>query len=195
MTAKPRLRAPKPRTTYHHGDLRAALIRAGISLVARHGIRGFTMAQAAKSAAVAVSAPYRHFEDRDALLAAIAEEGFVRLAARFEKVAEEPDRLARLAAAYVAFAVEHPDHFRVMFEGQLDKARYPDLKAAGDRAFSVLLREAAALAGPTADAAARATATAAMWSVVHGFALIAIDGGFAQLDGGLSVGELLRRTI
>ena len=66
-------RVTKPRKTYHHGDLRAALVRAGIDLVSRYGSRGFTMSQAAKAARVAVSAPYRHYADRDALLAAIAE--------------------------------------------------------------------------------------------------------------------------
>jgi len=188
-------RVTKPRKTYHHGDLRAALVRAGIDLVSRYGSRGFTMSQAAKAARVAVSAPYRHYADRDALLAAIAEEGFKRLAGRFESVAAGDDRTERLAAAYVGFAVEHPAHFRVMFEGQLDKARYPALKEAGDRAFAVLLDEASALAGSKARAPERATATAALWSVVHGFAVIAIEGGFGQLEGGLPLDELLRRTI
>jgi len=188
-------RAPKSRTTYHHGDLRAALVRAGIELVTRYGIRGFTMSQAAKAASVAVSAPYRHYADRDALLAAIAEEGFKRLSERFESVAAGKDRLERLAAAYVGFAVEHPAHFRVMFDGQLDKTRYPTLEVAGAHAFGVLLGEAAALAGPKASAARSATATALLWSVIHGFAVIAIEEGFSRLEGGLSLDELLRRSV
>jgi AcrR family transcriptional regulator len=153
------------------------------------------MAQAAKAASVAVSAPYRHYADRDALLAAIAEEGFNRLAARFEAAGPGDQRPERLASIYVGFAVEHPWHFRAMFEGQLDKVKYPELKAAGDRAFGFLIGEAAALVGPEASAGARAIATATLWSVVHGFATIAIENGFSQLDGGLSLRELLRGTI
>jgi len=191
----PRKPAAKPRPTYHHGDLRAALLRAGIDLVSRYGIRGFTMSQAAKAASVAVSAPYRHYADRDALLAAIAAEGFNRLATRFEAVGPGKDRVGRLAAVYVEFAIEHPSHFRVMFEGQLDKSQYPELKVAGERAFGFLISEAHALAGPDATSTKRATLTAALWSAVHGFATIAIEDGFSQLESGLSLQELLRGAM
>ena len=186
----------KARTTYHHGDLRAALLRAGIELVSRHGdprlhdVAGREGPRPSRSRRHTVTTRIATRCSRRS-----RSEGFHQLATRFEAVGPGKDRSARLAAAYVGFAVEHPAQFRVMFEGQLDKARYPDLKAAGDRAFGVLISEAAALAGPKASAAKRATATAALWSVVHGFATIAIEDGFSQLQGGLSSEELLRGAI
>lgn len=189
----------KTRSTYHHGDLRGALIRAGVKLVAKYGIGGLTMARVAKAAQVAVSAPYRHFDDRNALLAAIAAEGFGRLTAQFETVGDGKNRVQRLALVYVGFALENREHFRVMFEGQLDKSLYPELQAAGDRTFAVLAQAAQTLSGTrnpsraTATVATATVATATIWSVVHGFAVIAIADGFSVFN--VALETLLARTV
>src|SRR5690348_11310472 len=100
---------------YHHGDLRAALIRAGLAILAEEGGQPLPPAAAARRAGVSHNAPYRHFADKEALLAAIAGEGFVELGDRLEEArARSPQsprrQLEETGWAYVRFAVNHPDH-------------------------------------------------------------------------------------
>ena len=120
----------KKRTTYHHGDLRNTLIRAALELIAAHGVEGFTLRDCAKKAGVSVAAPYRHFEDRDDLLAAVAADCMQRLGDAMDRAVEaagDVDPLSVFRAtgiAYVRFAVEHPAHFRVMYLPQV-MARMP----------------------------------------------------------------------
>src|SRR5215510_3862713 len=115
--------ARKRPDAYQHGDLRRALIQAGLKLLGEGGVRQLSLRAAAELAGVSHAAPYRHFEDKDALVAAIAEEGFRLLTARMrEEIAACPssDVLARLRASavgYVSFAVEHPAYFRTIFGG------------------------------------------------------------------------------
>ena len=107
------------RQPYHHGDLRAALMAAALALIDEHGVKGFTLKDAARMAGVSVAAPYRHFADKEALLRAIREEGFAgfdaALAASGEQSATAEERILELGMAYVRFAIGHPAHFRVMF--------------------------------------------------------------------------------
>ena len=120
----------KKRTTYHHGDLRNALIQAALELIAAHGVEGFTLRDCAKQAGVSVAAPYRHFEDKDDLLAAVAADCIQRLGEAMDRAVEaagDVDPLSVFRAtgiAYVRFAVEHPAHFRVMYLPQV-MARMP----------------------------------------------------------------------
>jgi AcrR family transcriptional regulator len=117
----------KPRrTTYHHGDLRRALVDAAVAIVAEQGAEAFTLREAARRLGVNHRAAYRHFADKAALLAAVAEQGFRGLieATRVEAEAAlgPAERLAAAARAYVAFAAAHPAHFRVMFGPRLNEA-------------------------------------------------------------------------
>lgn len=106
--------------TYHHGDLRQALIEAALALVTEHGVHGFSLREAAKQAGVAASAPYRHFKDRRALMTAVAETSLVEMRAAMDAasaLARTP--LAKFRAegiAYVLFAASHPAHFRVLHD-------------------------------------------------------------------------------
>src|SRR5512138_270208 len=111
---------------YHHGDLRNALVAAALKLVAKHGAEGFSLREAARAVGVSPAAAYRHFEDRSALLKALAHQGLAQLALKMEEaVATAPGapgsparattELAGIGAAYVEFAVAHASHFRVMF--------------------------------------------------------------------------------
>src|SRR5262245_23788463 len=104
---------------YHHGDLRRALLDAALEILAEGGAAGLTLREVARRAGVTHAAPYRHFEDKAALLAAVAEEGFravyAEMLARSERVKDPVERLYQIGAAYVLFAVTHPAHFRVMF--------------------------------------------------------------------------------
>ena len=146
-----------PVTTYHHGDLRAAVLAAAWKMIEQDGLAGLSVREAARRAGVSHNAPYRHFADRDALLEALVSDGFEHLTKALES------RTGRmLGEAYVAFALEHPQRFRLMFSGARVKA---DLEAQFAGSFSHL----------GADAAA---AGAAAWSLVHGLAQLLLDGHF-----------------
>src|SRR5580692_805285 len=132
---------------YHHGDLRAALIEAALSLVEEHGVKGLALSDAARQAGVSVAAPYRHFKDKEALLAEIAAEGFVLFRDALARAAQSnPEdkvkRLVEMGVAYVEFALQHRSHFKVMWESGIPKEQYPDVGKAGHEAY-LLLEKAA----------------------------------------------------
>jgi AcrR family transcriptional regulator len=135
------------RRGYHHGNLREALVEAALALIAEKGPAGFTIAEAARLAEVSPAAPYRHFRDAEALLAEVALRGFERFAVALASAWNngQPDPLRgfeSLGRAYLAFARDEPAYYAAMFETHIALDRYPDLQAAGDRAFAIL-REAA----------------------------------------------------
>ena len=124
---------------YHHGNLREALIAAALDLIGEKGPAGFTFAEAARWAGVSPAAPYRHFRDRDALMADVALRGFERFAEALEKAWDEgrphPYRaMENLGRAYLAFARNEPAYYAAMFEAQLPPDASRDLAKAGDRA-------------------------------------------------------------
>ena len=169
---------------YHHGDLPSALIASALALVEEVGVQGLTLRAVARHAGVSHAAPYNHFADRQALLAAVAEQGFAALTERMDSAWATNrrrafgERLTATVTAYVTFATERPAHFRVMFAPPL-------LQAAADRAFGVLhaaivqAQDAGAFAR---EADARELALAA-WSACHGLAFLAIDGRLAGASG------------
>ncbi|MEU3985155.1 TetR/AcrR family transcriptional regulator [Streptomyces sp. NPDC026672] len=140
----------------HHGDLRNELLRAALELVAERGPQGFTLAEASRRAGVSVAAPYKHFADRDALLAALAARGYREQRERFAAaVATDRDpveQLAAFAAAYVRFAAEEPALFDITFNAGLDKSRHPELAAAGEELTATLLPVVQGLAPDPATA-------------------------------------------
>ncbi|GAA3717373.1 TetR/AcrR family transcriptional regulator [Streptomyces tremellae] len=121
---------------YHHGDLRRALLRATVELARERGARGFSASEAARRVGVPISAPYRHFADRDAMLAAAAPAGFRDLESRFAELPCAPafgDWTAQIAVAYLRFAQEDPARFEVMFAGGFDKSAHDDLTRQANR--------------------------------------------------------------
>lgn len=171
-----------PRTDYHHGDLRRALIDVALELIAEHGPDGFTLREAARQLGVSHSAPYRHFADKDALLIAVAEAGFAELyrVGRAATDAAENSPRARLrayGAAYLRFAIEHPSQYRVMFGRAISKPT-PALREAGDLAFGLLEAQVAEVVGRVD---VRDLAMAVM-AGVHGLAMLALD-GMLDVDG------------
>jgi AcrR family transcriptional regulator len=119
---------------YHHGDLRAALIRTAIEVISERGVRGFSLAEASRRLGVAVSAPYAHFADREDLLAAVVVHAYRVFFAELEPALDArlgpSGQLAAMARGYVRFAAARPPLFRVMYEAVTDKARHPEIEAA-----------------------------------------------------------------
>lgn len=128
---------------YHHGNLKEALVRAALELIAEKGPAGFTFAETARWAGVSPAAPYRHFRDRDELLSDVARRGFELFEAALKRAWDEgrPDPASafeRLGRAYLEFAGKEPAYYSAMFEAGVPLDAYPELREAGDRAFAVL---------------------------------------------------------
>jgi AcrR family transcriptional regulator len=184
MGAMPRARATKPRkrsigpprrTTYHHGNLRRALIDATVALLGEVGSDAFTLREAARRVGVDHRAAYRHFADREGLLAAVAEEGHIALVATLRAdlaraPADAPARLLVMAVDYVKFAVASPGRYQVVM-GASTYEQYPSTSAAIFSAFSLLREEVAAGISRGELVAGDATEMAAwFWSCIHGLA-------------------------
>jgi AcrR family transcriptional regulator len=166
---------------YHHGNLRQALIDGAKALIADQGPDGFTLRELARRVGVSHNASYRHFADKEALLAAVAEQGFISLGASFaaqmQPGTSSVDTFAAAGQAYVLWALENPSSFRVMFRMTDAGERYPSLRVAGMAAFQVLLdlvtaAQAEGAVGPGDPKLLALTA----WSTVHGLARLMVDG-------------------
>jgi AcrR family transcriptional regulator len=171
------LKAKRP---YHHGDLRAALMRAALSLIDEHGVKGLALSDAAHLAGVSVAAPYRHFKDKETLLAEIAAEGFTLFRDALARAAQtHPEdkvkRLVEMGVAYVDFALHHRSHFKVMWEGGLTKANYPEMQHTAYQAY-LLLEDAAKDLHPQAHPSRQQALVRAAWSLVHGYAMLTLEG-------------------
>jgi AcrR family transcriptional regulator len=178
--AKGRQPASNSKAGYHHGDLRRALIEAALSLIAERRGADLSIREVARRAGVTYAAPYHHFVDKSALLAAVACEGFQGLVSKLERAAARKasleSELQAVAEAYIAFAMEQPSHYRVMFLPEVKASADSEaLHEAGERAFGLLL-ERVGRARPAAAASAREVVAATAWAALHGLALLAIDG-------------------
>ncbi|WP_051941236.1 TetR/AcrR family transcriptional regulator [Phaeacidiphilus oryzae] len=165
---------------YHHGDLREALIDTAVDLLGERGAATFSMAEASRRLGVASSAPYRHFTDREALLAAVAVRAAGLLAERLaaESGSGGPEeRLAAAAAAYVRFAHSERALFLALSGSALDKARHPGIARAAEPVAAAFLAPAAALADGDRRTAERLVS--AVVATAHGHAALLLDGVFA----------------
>jgi AcrR family transcriptional regulator len=177
----------EPSREYHHGDLRRALVDAAAALAAEKGIAGLSLREAARSAGVSHAAPYHHFKDKAALLAAVAEEGFLRLDAfqrnALESAARRPaSRLRALGKAYIDFAIKNPHYFRVMFRKDLvEPAAYPSLQEVSGRTFDRLFAAVGDCLGSLSKAEAMPLSITA-WSLVHGLASLWLDGPLSNQE-------------
>jgi AcrR family transcriptional regulator len=171
----------KQRKPYHHGNLREALLEAAIRLIAEVGPTAFTLREVARRAGVSHNAPYRHFHDKDDLLAAVGVEGFRELKAAMLNAAGQQtnalDRLKRAGLAYVSFALRRPEHFTVMFDAPTPKRKNAVSAAAGKQAFDRLVsfvkdcqNEGKLPSGNPLEFALLA------WTMVHGIAKLATTG-------------------
>ncbi len=188
--------------TYHHGNLKEALMQAARELIKEKGPGGFTFADAARSAGVSAAAPYRHYRDREALLADVAREGFLRFEAMLTTGwnGGRPDALTafnNVGRAYLAFARAEPAYYAAMFESGLPPDLSPDLRAAADRAFGVLRTAAETL---TASLPAERRPPALMmslhiWSLSHGIASLFGRGDAGRRTLPMTAEELLESAM
>lgn len=177
---------PGGRKSYHHGNLREALIRAALHLIGEKGPAGFTFADAARAAGVSSAAPYRHFRDRDALMADIAKRGFELFRDALQKAwnGGEPNpyvAFEALGRAYLAFARNEPAHYSAMFEAGIALDSAPGLQQAADEAFAVLRSAAEALSAhmPKDRRPPAMMMSLHIWALAHGIASL-----FARGDPG-----------
>jgi AcrR family transcriptional regulator len=170
---------------YHHGDLKAALVDGAIELIAERGVRGFSLAEVSRRAGVTVAAPYRHFADRDELLAAVgvrAVHAFQQALTADTDAAEPPERrAAAMVRGYVVFAAEQRPLFEVLFDAKLDKSRFPELRQAWEPVDDLLETGIRALC-PGDEAAATALEDA-LEAVAHGHAMLLLDGSYGDAPG------------
>jgi AcrR family transcriptional regulator len=187
---------------YHHGNLREALIEAARKLIAEKGPAGFTFADAARSAGVSPAAPYRHFRDREALLADVAREGFGRFEAMLKTgwAGGNPDPLTafnNVGRAYLAFARAEPAYYAAMFEAGLPPDLNVELRAAGDRAFAVLRTAAESLVAmlPQARRPPALMMSLHVWAMAHGIASLFGRGDAGRRSLPMSAEELLESAM
>jgi AcrR family transcriptional regulator len=188
----------KPGRPYHHGNLRRGLLDEALATIRAEGVEGLTLREIGARLGVSRTALYRHFADKRALLAAVATEGFSTLRQQLVTAWEESGRgrpaFESMGVVYVRFAVANPAHYHVMFGGFVDpEACEPELAAEAAGAFQALVD---ALAVLQHDAIMRADDTVTMarfvWAVVHGVAMLGIDG---QLPEPGAVEELMRYAL
>ncbi len=172
-----------PAKKYHHGDLENALIRAGVEILSKEGIEGLSLRKVAKRVGVSYAAPYAHFKDRQALIAAISTEGFKQLynaldAAISAYPTNPKQQLKKGACAYIQFAMDNTDIFKIMFSGVLEKERdYPSFVEISHKTFARVVdvvracQEADIL--PSAPAELMAVS---VWGQVHGIISLVLEG-------------------
>lgn len=187
---------------YHHGNLKEALIRAALELIAKKGPAGFTFAEAARWAGVSPAAPYRHYRDRDDLLSDVARRGFElfeqALARAWDDGRPVPlTAFERLGKAYLEFARAEPSYYSAMFEAGIPLDSNPDLRAAGERAFGVLRAATETLIAtmPKQNRPPALMMALHIWAVSHGIASLFGRGDAAQRRLPMTAEELLEAAV
>ena len=187
---------------YHHGNLKEALIRAALELIAEKGPAGFTFAEAARWAGVSPAAPYRHYRDRDELVSDVARRGFEHFEAALNRAWDKgrPDpatAFERLGKAYLQFARNEPAYYSAMFEAGIPVDTNPELRAAGDRAFAVLRNATEALIAtlPAENRPPVLMMALHIWALSHGVASLFGRGDAARRTLPMSAEELLEAGV
>ena len=188
--------------SYHHGNLKEALVNAALELLEKKGAAGFTFAEAARWAGVSPAAPYRHFRDRDELLSNVALQGFERFGAMLSTAWNDgrpnPQRaFEELGKAYLAFARTEPAYYSAMFEAGIPLDSNPELLAASERAFAVLRKATETL---IAEMPAKSRPPVLMmalhiWSLSHGVASLFGRGDAARRALPMTPEELLEAGV
>ncbi len=190
------------RRGYHHGNLREALIAAALDLIATKGPAGFTFAEAARQAGVSPAAPYRHFRDREALLADVALRGFERFEATLTQAWDDGRggpgaAMTRMGQAYLDFAAREPAQYSAMFESGLVMSAHPKLSDASERAFGVLRLACERLVAhlPVGQRPPAHMMALHIWSLSHGIASLFARGDAARRPLPMAANELLEAGV
>lgn len=190
------------RRSYHHGNLREALIDAALQLIREKGPAGFTIAEAARAAGVSPAAPYRHFRDRDELMADVAKRGFeeftTALTTAWDQGRPAPlTALMRIGAAYLKYAREHTPTYAAMFESGLKIGSYPQLAMASEAAFAVLRNSCEAVIAtlPVGKRPPALMMALHIWSLSHGIASLYGRGDAARKPVPIKPEELLEAAV
>jgi len=162
---------------YHHGNLRATLLEVARRLLEEQGVEAVGLREVARGSGVSANAPYRHFADKEALLAAVAAQGFRELLAALTAAGggdrTEEDRYRAGCRAYMDFVTNHSAMARLMFDTFSGKfGLYPELKEAGDECLQQFLRLVSNRHGLAPDSEAAFTYAVSVWSILHGFAML-----------------------
>jgi AcrR family transcriptional regulator len=186
----------KPVRSYHHRNLKTALKQAALKLVRAKGPRGFSLNEASRLAGVTVAAPYRHFKDKEALLAEIACEGNAILLKEVQEAASKPstvkERMLEAGLAYLRFSSRHSDYFDVIFNSSIDKEKYPEVHRTGMEALGVISDLAKQYEHTPELAEARAVSA---WALVHGLAALCADGALSAKNNFAELRPLLERFL
>ncbi len=192
----------RERRGYHHGNLAEALVQAALDLIAKFGPAGFSFAEVTRAVGVSAAAPYRHFRDRDALMADIARRGFERFAGDLAHAWNDgqPDPLSAfktVGQAYLAFARREPAYYAAMFDARLPPDMSRELSHAADRAFAVLRRacEALILELPQARRPPALMMSLHVWALAHGIASLFGRGDAARRKVPMRPEDLLEAAI
>jgi AcrR family transcriptional regulator len=167
--------------SYHHGDLRRAVIAGALAAIAEHGPAAFSLRDVARRAGVSHAAPAHHFGDKAGVLTAIATEGFELLSAATRAATEQTGSLIEGGIAYIRFALEHPAYYEVMFRPDLYHRHDEALITARDAAANVLANAVRRSLGPDASEQDVLAGVIASWSFAHGFANLWAGGNFQLL--------------
>lgn len=185
------------RLGYHHGNLRSALIEAGLDALAAGGTRALSLRLLAREVGVTANAAYRHFENKDDLLDAMAAEGFRCFAAdqaqAVEALEDKGERLRALGKAYIAFARQRPALFRLMFNRIAVNVKHEELAQASVQALSWLLSASSQVIRAPVSDERTVVAAAACWGMVHGLSDLALGGQLAAL--GMDIDVLIERVM
>lgn len=186
--------------SYHHGDLRAALVRAADEILADQGVEGFSLREAARRAGVSPAAPAHHFGSAAGLLSEVAVLGFEELNKYLavDTAMTPTQRLWMQGIGYVRFALTYPGRFHLMFRRDLLSQDHAALLEAGERTLAQLehtIRAIRSLADDQALDAETRIAVLAAWSMVHGFAHLALDGKLASMHAGTRLDGLLETVL
>ena len=172
-----------PSKKYHHGDLKNALIKAGVEILSKEGMEGLSLRKVAQRAGVSHSAPYSHFPDKQSLIAAISTEGFNQLYSELDAAIlayprNPKKQLQQGIQTYVQFALNNTDTFKIMFSGALEKEKeYPSFVAVSSKTFQRVVdvvrvcQEAGILNSEPSEMMA-----VAVWGQVHGIISLALEG-------------------
>lgn len=168
--------------SYHHGDLRRALLRTAVQAISESGPATLSLRELARRAGVSHAAPAHHFGDKAGLLTAVAVDGYRLMSDSLRETAERTGSFLEVGVAYVRFAIEHRGHFEVMYQPEYLHADDAELTAAREEARELLRRSLAELPDSRAGARPEVTALAA-WTMVHGFATLWLSGSFPRTLG------------